>query len=211
MTQLDSWLNQAARHLSKDSAETVRREIREHFDAERERALKDGADPEQAERIALCVLGDPGIANCEYRKVLLTTSEAALLRQSNLEARMICTRSWVKWALLSAPGTLLLLSVIFLAMHNIAMARGVLMLGALMGILFLTPFLPIYTPSRGRFFRLIKWTLMIGGVVLLFGRDALNWSWLLASCFFPVFWTEWKRMAIRRKLPIAQWPKQLYL
>lgn len=85
------------------------------------------------------------------------------------------------------------------------------MLGALMGVLFLTPFLPIYTPLRGRVFRLIKWTLILGGIVLLFGRDALDWSWLLACCIFPIIWTEWKRMMIRRKLPIGQWPKQLYL
>jgi hypothetical protein len=211
MTKLDLWLNQAVRHLSKDSAETVRREIREHFDAELERALNEGADAQQAELIALRALGDPGLANCEYRRVLLTSSEAALLRQSNIEARMICSGSWLKWLVISAPGTLLLLSAIFLAMHNIALARGVLVLGAMMGLLFLTPFLPIYTPARGRAFRFIKWALIVGGVVLLFGREALNWSWLLVSCIFPVFWTEWKRMSIRRKLPIAQWPKQLYL
>jgi hypothetical protein len=29
--------------------------------------------------------------------------------------------------------------------------------------------------------------------------------------FPPGFLTEWKRMMIRRKLPIGQWPKQLYL
>ena len=147
MAKLDVWLNIAVRHLSKEAAGTVRREIREHFDAERERALNDGVGAEEAEFIALQALGDPQIANCEYRKVLLTSSEAALLRQSNFEARMICSNGWLKWALLSAPGTLLLLSVIFLAMHNVAVARGVLMLGGLMGLLFLTPFLPIYTAS----------------------------------------------------------------
>lgn len=211
MTQLDLWLTQAVRHLSKDSAETVRREIHEHFDAELERARNDGSDPQHAEVIALRALGDPGVANCGYRRVLLTSSEAAVLRQSNLEMRMICSGSWLKWVVLSAPGMLLLLSTIFIAMHNVSIARGLLMLGCFTGIVFLTPFLPIYTLLRGRVFRLIKWAFILGGVVLLFGKDAFSWSWLLASCIFPVFWMEWKRMMIRRKLPIAQWPKQLYL
>ena len=33
----------------------------------------------------------------------------------------------------------------------------------------------------------------------------------MSCCFYPVFYTEWKRIMIRRKLPIGQWPKQLYL
>ena len=211
MTTLDGWLHQAVRHLSKDSANQVRREIQEHFDAAREAALGNGVDPQRAELAALQALGDPCVANRQYRKVLLTSSEAAVLRQSNAESRMICSRSWLKWMLLSAPGALLLLSAIFLAMHQVALARGVMVLGALVAILFTAPFLPIYTPIRGRIFRGIKWFIMIGGVIVLFGKDSWNWSWLTWCCFFPVFLTEWKRMMIRRKLPIGQWPRQLYL
>lgn len=124
---------------------------------------------------------------------------------------MICSNRWLKWTLLSAPGILLLLSAIFLAVHLDALARGVLVVGALMAILFTAPFLPIYTPTRSRVFRAIKWFIVIGSVLLLFGKDGWNWSWLISCCFFPMFFTEWKRMMIRRKLPIGQWPRQLYL
>jgi len=211
MTELNVWITKAARHLSKDSAITIRLEIQEHYEAAREAALTDGAQPHEAELFAVRSLGDPRIANCQYRKVLLTSSEASLLRESNREARMICSKSWLKWAYLSAPGVLLLLSAILVAMNNIAIARGLMMLGTLMAVLHIAPFLPIYTSTRGRIFRIVKWTAMVGGVALLFGRSAFEWSWLLACCFFPVFQTEWKRMMIRRKLPIGQWPKQLYL
>lgn len=211
MTELNDWVMKAVRCLSKESAETVRREIQEHYEAAREAALRNGLAAHQAEFLAVQALGDPLMANIQYRKVLLTSSEASLLRQSNLEARMICSKGWLKWALLSAPGVLLLLSAILLAMHNIALARGLLMLGTVMAVLHIGPYLPIYTPTRGRIFRAVKWTSMIGCVVLLFGRSAWSSSWLLASCVFPIFWIEWRRFMIRRKLPIGQWPKQLYL
>lgn len=209
MTELEGWLKQAARHLSKDSANLVRSEIEEHYDLEIEAATRGGADPEEARIAALQALGDPKEANCQYRKVLLSSSEAALLEGSNLEARIICSK--LKWIFLSAPGTILLVSAVLIELGDIGIARGLLMLGALTAVLFIGPILPIYTPSRGRAFRLVKWSLMSLAVVLFFGQDLLHWSWLLASCVFPVFWTERKRVLIRRKLPVSQWPKQLYL
>ncbi len=211
MTILDGWLHAAVRHLSKDSANQVRREIQEHYHATLEAALDKGIDPQQAEVMAVQALGDPGVANRQYRRVLLTKSEASVLRQSNAESRMICSTGWIKWTLLSSPGILVLLSAIALAMHLPSLARGVLVMGALMAIFFIAPFLPIYTASRGRIFRLIKWGMMIACVLVLFGIDGWNWAWLNACCFYPVLYMEWKRMMIRRKLPIGQWPRQLYL
>lgn len=208
---LDKWLMQAVRGLSKDSADTVRREIQEHYEAAREAALSSGIDPRAAEVRAMQALGDPCVANRQYRKVLLTKSEASLLRQSNAESRMICSNKWAKWMVLSAPGTLLLLSVIFLAMRQYSLSRGILVVGALMAIFFMPPFMPIYTVSRGRVYRAIKWIVMLGGIVLLFGVDSRNGLWLISCCFFPILYTEWKRMVIRRKLPIGRWPRQLYL
>jgi len=211
MTTLDIWLNQAVRGLSKDSADIVRREIHEHYDAAREAALNGGSVPDQADLMAMKALGDPHVANRQYRKVLLTSSEASVLRQSNAESRMICANSWVRWMMLSTPGTLLLCSVIFLAMHQYNVSRGMLVFGALMAIFFMPPFLPIYTISRGRIYRVIKSIVLIGGVLVLFGWDSRIGLWLASCSFFPIFFNEWKRMMIRRKLPIAQWPRQLYL
>jgi len=211
MATLDSWLNQAVRRLSKDSAEIVRCEIQEHYDAAREAALSRGMDPEDAARIALQALGDPRVANRQYRKVLLTKSEAKVLHNSNAESQMFCSNGWAKWILVSTPGTLLLISALSLAMHFTSLARGVLVVGALTTMFFVVPYLPVYTVTRGRIFRFIKWFIMIGSVIVLWGPDSRNWIWLMSCCFYPVLYTEWKRMMIRRKLPIGKWPKQLYL
>ena len=211
MTTLDGWLKQAVRGLSQESADTVRREIEEHYESAREAALSSGIDLPDAEVMAVQALGDPCVANRQYRKVLLTKSEAAVLRNSNAESRMICSNGWAKWMLVSAPGILLLISVVCLAMHMTSLARGVLGLGALMALFFIAPFMPIYSVSRGRIYRVVKWAVMISVVLALFGEDGWNWAWLNACCFYPVLYLEWKRMMIRRKLPISRWPKQLYL
>jgi len=210
-TSLDRWLNQAVKRLSQDSADLVRREIQEHYDSAREAALQQGIDPQQADLMALQALGDPCAANRQYRKVLLTSSEARVLRQSDAESRLICSNGWAKWVLLSTPGTLLLISAISLAMHQSKLALGVLVLSVLMTLFFIVPLLPIYTPGKGRIFRVIKWAMMIGSIVVLFGPDGWNWAWLNTCCLYPVIYMEWKRMMIRRKLPISRWPKQLYL
>jgi len=77
--------------------------------------------------------------------------------------------------------------------------------------LFAAFFLPIYTQARGRVFRIVKWIVMISGLLLAFGPDALKWSWLLISCLWPMIWIEGTRISLRRKLREDQWPKQLYL
>ena len=55
---LDCWLQQATRSLSKDSTAQVRTEIQEHYQSARE-----------ANRMALIALGDARIANTQYRRV----------------------------------------------------------------------------------------------------------------------------------------------
>ena len=83
--------------------------------------------------------------------------------------------------------------------------------GIAIGLLFTAPFLPVYTPSRGRVFRYVKWVVLLGTLGLAFGTDAHSWSWLLTACLWPLIWIEWTRVSIRRKISIAQWPRQLYL
>src|ERR1700758_103163 len=79
---LDSWLNRATRHLSKDSVAQVRAEILEHYESARDAAIGSGATADEADRSAIAALGDAKIANCQYRNVMLTSSEAKLLRES---------------------------------------------------------------------------------------------------------------------------------
>ena len=91
--------------------------------------------------------------------------------------------------------------------------RAVLRLHSAWGIGFtiLAPRLPVYTPSRARVFRYIRWIVQVGLLLLAFGPGAMRMSWLLLLCVWQLMWVEWKRASIRRKLPVADWPRQLYL
>jgi hypothetical protein len=211
MTRLDGWLKQATRHLSQDSAAQVRVEIQEHYESAREAAISGGAIADDADQQAVAALGDARTANCQYRNVLLTGAEARLLRQGNWEARAICSRVWLKWTLVAVPVAALIAATVLLLTGAVETARMLLVAGIGMGILFAAPMFPVYTPSRSRVYRVAKWLVMIAVLALAFGPDALKWSWLLISCFWLFFRVEWTRASIRRKMRVAEWPKQLYL
>jgi hypothetical protein len=211
MAALDGWLKQATRHLSNDSVSQVRTEIQEHYESSREAAMSGGATADEADRLALTALGDAKAANCQYRKVLLTSAEARMLREANWEARVVCSRTWMKRLLLAlAVASLLSSSMLFLTGAT-TLARVLFVGGVVMSVLFAAPLLPIYTPSRARIFRCVKWAVLICALVLVLGPDALQRFWLLTSCLWPLAWIEWTRFSIRRKLRVAEWPKQLYL
>src|SRR5579863_10472288 len=89
-TALDTWLARATRQLSAASAAQVRTEIAQHFDSARESALAAGTTPDEADRSAIAALGDPIAANRQYRRVLITRSEARLLTSSGREAQFFC-------------------------------------------------------------------------------------------------------------------------
>jgi len=211
MTSVERWLEQATRGLASESAAVVRGEIREHYESERESWMSRGATSEEAGRLAVKALGDARDANCEYRKVLLTSAEAGMLRESNWEARAICSRPWLKWTLLTVPVAALAAGSVLFFSGPTALAQGLVLMGIATGVVFAGPFLPIYTERRGRVYRIVKWMVLISAFCLAFGSDAVKYSWLWASCLWIPFWTEWTRASIRRKLPVGQWPKQLYL
>jgi len=211
MTEFENWLKLATRQLSKDSSAQVRREIQEHYELTRDSAIGQGASESEASRLALVALGDPRTANHQYRRVLLTSAEARALRQVRWEAQVVCARPWLTGLLLGLPLIALIAAATFFVIGNTSIARDLLAAGIGMGILFLAPFLPIYTPARGRVFRGVKWIVLTGLLGLAFGSEWLKWSWLLASSLWPMLWIEWTRVSLRRKLPVEQWPKQLYL
>ncbi len=208
---LDQWLRQATRGLSKDSSAQVGTEIREHYEAAREAAMMAGAPSAEAERAALSALGDAGIANIEYQRVLLTSSEAKLLRQGNQEAWLVCSSSWVRTLLTGVSVIMLLAAGAFFTSGWIFPARITLAIGLGTGFMIVAPLLPVYTPSRARVFRCVRWVVQMSLLLMAFGPGALRMSWLLILCVWQFGWVEWKRASIRRKLPVSQWPRQLYL
>ena len=210
-TGLDSWLQQATRCLAKDSTAQVQSEIREHYELARESAMNGGASADEADRLAVAALGDATTANRQYRNVLLTSGEARMLRQGNWEAQAICSRSWIKWVLLIAAAAAVFSGNEFLLRGSIMLAWKLFAGGIVIGLLFAAPFLPVYTRLGGRVFRGVRWVAMLTMLGLAFGPDAPKWSWLLISCLWMVARPEWTRASIRRKLPVAEWPRHLYL
>jgi hypothetical protein len=212
MTRLDSWLRQATRRLSEDSVEQVRTEIQEHYEEARDAAIADGATADGTDRLAVNALGDARTANTQYRRVLLTCDEARVLRDGNREAVAVCSRPWLKRLVLAGvPVAAVAAAAVLFFTGRVAFSRDVLIAGIGMSPWFAAPLLPIYTPSRGRVFRLVKWVAITGTFLLVYGPETIRWSWLLVSCLWPLAWTEWTRASIRRKLPVAAWPKHLYL
>jgi hypothetical protein len=211
MPTLDLWLEQATRRLSKDSAEQVRAEIQEHYECAREAALNGGAGADESERSAIAALGDAKIANRQYRRVLVTASEEKMLHQGNWEGRLVCSRPWIKWLLWTISAVALSISAASYRNGQGALAQVTLALGLGTGVSFTVPFLPVYTPSRSRVFRVVLWAVKIGIWLLTFGPGALKVYWVVPLCLWQSAWIEWKRASLRRKLPVAKWPKQLYL
>lgn len=203
---LEMWLAQATKCLSKDSARQVGSEILEHYQLTREAAIHAGSEPEEAGRLALEALGDPKIANEDYRRVLLTSSEAKILREGNWEARALCSHHWFKWLLTAGPVGVLIASAAEYANGNPSLARDLFAGSIVLGILIAAPFLPVYTPTRARVYRTAKWIVYMGALMVV-----IPWPWLLATSLWPLAWSEWTRVSIRRKLPVSQWPKHLYL
>ena len=211
MSPLEIWLAQATKKLSRESAAQVRSEIEQHYESAREAAMNGGASAGEADRSAIAALGDAKTANCQYRRVMLTSAEASMLRKGSSEATFFCSRPWLKWALLGIPLAALLAGAFEIRHGKIEAARDMISVAIGMSILFLLPYLPVYTPSRGRIARAGKWIVLLAMFAGIFGRETLQWSWLLVSCLYPVFHIEWTRVSIRRKLPVERWPKQLYL
>lgn len=199
---LEHWLERATKGLSSDSGRQVWTEIRAHYESACQEALAAGASEEESDRAAVVSLGDPAAANRGYRKVLLTSAEARLLRETSC-AFWSGSRRWL-WLL---PVLIVLAGIRFFAMGD-AYSGWTLLAGASGIALLMSAFwLPVFTVARGRVFRAVRW-LWLAAILALTMRG----SWLmLLTCAWPLVWAEWRLFAVRRKLPVSQWPKQLYL
>lgn len=205
---LETWLKRATCHLSAASTAQVRAEIHEHYEAARDEALEGGSSPEAADRLALASLGDAAVAGRHYRKVLLTSAEDRLLRETSWEARAVSSR--LRWLFPIAAATLcagiwfFIAGPTYLALPLVALAAG-------MSLLLARPLLPINTPARARMFRGVRWAWLAAVLLLAVWPDVFKQSWLLIALAWPIVWVEWTLVSVRRKLAVAQWPRPLYL
>jgi hypothetical protein len=211
MTSLEIWLEKATRCLSAESAAMVRSEIQEHYESARDAALDRGVTLPEADQAALYSLGDPRTANRQYRRVLLTATEAQMLRNAQWEGRTVCASRVLLWLLRAIPVAVLCAAAITFVAGQSFMSRLFLLLAVGSVVFIAGPTLPIYTPSRARIFRWVKWTAIIVTTALAFGSNAADWFGAIAICASGVAWIEWTRHSIRRKLPVAKWPKELFL
>jgi hypothetical protein len=212
MTPLQAWLEKATRYLSTDSAAQVCREIQEHYESARDAAIARGRRLDEAERAALVALGDARIANRQYRRVLLTKTEADMLGKMQWEASKLCARAWLLWPLRAIPVIPFVAGGVAFVFGYDSIARWALWLAVASAAFLAAPTLCIiYTPSRARVFRCCKWTATGAASALALGPSAANWIGALAIVCTGLVWVEWTRRNIRRKLSVKDWPLELYL
>ena len=211
MTALDTWLQKATKCLSGDSTAKVRREIQEHYESARETAIDSGASVEVADRTALSSLGDARTANRQYRRVLLTAQEAKMLRSAQWESSAVCARPALVWLFRAIP-LAALCAAVALASGDSRIAHLFFFAGVLLGVLIAAPTLPLYTPLRARIFRYMKWPAILAAAWFAFGPGSFaSWWGAITISLSGLIWIEWMRFSIRRKLPVAEWPKALFL
>ena len=211
MQTFDGWLEQATRGRASESADRVRTENQERYEAARAAAISQGYDPATAADIGIAALGDPEAANFNYFCSLLTARETRVLRRGVQEWKFISSHSWFRLLLLSTAAVACVgAAELFVIGRNLP-GRLLLAFGIGGGIPLLISTLPVYTPSRGPIFRIVKWVAQILSLMLAFGPGGLAIYWLVALCVCQLIWSEYIRRSIRRKLPVIHWPRQLYV
>ena len=204
MTPLENWLLAATHGLSAESAARVRAEIQEHYQSAHEAALELAVPSREADRAAVAALGDPISANRQYRRVLLTAREANFLFYmtldvSSLPAPRVTKAKWLA-RILVAEG------VAGVALSTWRNPVGWYLCAVIVGLL-LSELLPVDTLACGRAYRWAKWTALTGGAALTGWYGA---PWAPLGVILGSAYVEYRRISIRRKLPVGQWPKRLY-
>ena len=216
MTDFQVWLKRVTRGLSQEAKNQVRREIEDHYLSVRDAALAQGAAPDQADRHALAALGDAETANIRYRSVLLTKEEAKMLRRVKRDGEFFRCRPALVRAFRLGPFLLLCVSAAAYAINAENLARIMLAATLGVGMIFSVPTFSIYTPARSQVYRYAKWPVVLMAVWLANGRSFHHWFGitLIGLAVFgwaDWVWTDWVCASLRKKLPVEQWPKMLYL
>ena len=202
-TPLDSWFLQASYKLTDESAQQVWAEIREHYDSACDAAIAKGASPKEADRLAVEELGDPQAANRQYRKVLLTVADLKWLeRWRRSEQKLTFADLWIPKNLdgLWIP---FLFGLLFYDLNEKYWALGALcvMVGA---------FRPARWGTPWRIFknRIVRWFILLATCAVLL--QVGHFKVCVVICALAVY-VEYRDDSLRRKLPMAQWPKVMRL
>ena len=202
MQELEQWLEVATRGLCDSAAARVRAEIGEHYLSAIESASSAGVDLLDAERRALGALGEAKLANRQYRRVLLTEREARTL--SRLTSR---------W-----PHPFGIFLLVAMAIGAVALRTAQFnYLFAFFVVLVVLRAIPISSIRAGWVVRILRWvnltvfyTMWFVSVMDLGKSPAV----LLVGTLFNVLavvHTEYRLFVLRRKLPVEQWPRLLWI
>src|SRR6185437_655042 len=142
---------------------------------------------------------------------LLTSSEARVLRKTSHEAKCVMSNAFLKWTLRLAPVAIGTAALAVLRKGDTGLGQDLALGAAAMAVLLLGPMLPVYTRSRSLVYRSVKWIALAVLCLAAFGGTNRQGGLLAFVVLWPVLHAEWIRTSIRRKLPQARWPKQLYL
>lgn len=210
MTNLDKWLDAATRGLSEESAARVRAEISDHYQLAYEAAIANGASAEQANLAVIAALGDAKSENREYRRVFLTVWEQRLLDSMRNKfpglppGRVKLGKTLAAILMIEAFG--MIATGIY---KDPSRASTLFFLAPMIAIPLIARVLPISTPGQGRMFRVAQWSFLLIGAFL-----AATFGAKYATGFVGVFlmtaYFQRTYASIRRKVPVSQWPKQLY-
>ena len=162
---------------------------------------------------ALCFTSDYFVW---YRRVLLFRKLAAGQTYSLLPEKPQLTHVeaiWLRTLQKGSPHENVSIAVLFLMLAGMSVWQPATFapMAVWMGASFLAGrTLPIYTEERSRWFRIAKWTTMAVAAVLpvSYGARVPGISPAFLTFFFYVF--DVKSISLRRKLPVAEWPKRLY-
>ena len=202
MPTLEHWLDVATKGLCESAAERVRAEIGEHYQSALESAVKSGVDSIEAERHAVAALGDAKTANREYRRVLITEREENLLR------------SW-GWGSHRTQVRVVVVMAVALSVMRFWTAEVDYVLAALVaqGVLLA---IPISSIRAAWVVRILRWAVMAAFHATWFMKmvaagmsPAVVVVWLAMP--LGMAYQEYKLCVIRRKLPVEQWPRRLWV
>lgn len=210
MTNLEKWLEVATRGLSTESVARVRAEISDHYELAYEAAIANGANAEQADSAVIAALGDAKSENREYRRVFLTVWEQRLL--DSMRGKFPSLPPW-RVKLGKALAAILMIEALgimaTLLYKDPSRAPVLFFWIPMIAIPLIARVLPISTPTRGRMYRVAQWGLLLAGalIAIIFGA---KYSAGFAGVFLSMAYFQRTYASIRRKLPLSQWPKQLY-